>query len=750
VARAGALLTGLLVLMLSVLSSVVTARDKQLAAQDSQLGIVLGQQLGILESYFERARTIDALLAANPVFTDFYRAPGTNDAKIRAGGPLIDRVNEALAYLEELYPGRIGEACFIDSSGAEIARVVDGVRAAPADLSQDEDANPFFAPTLAFGEGRVYQAKMYKSPDTHNEVISNSTVITAGGHTGIVHYEIALDTFRMTDSGNGVAASIVDADTGHTILDSRTQGIAGATTDQSWATMIQRGLAAEVTTVQDRRVAYRRLPVTDGNANNWYVAVSAPQFGLGWTRGLGVKSLALLAAALLTIIVSGASWVGHLRSVRRLASYDPLTGLPNRTLFTQRLQAALRPGRGAAVLLIDLERFKEVNDALGYRYGDQLLQQVARRLTAELPATTVARLGGDDFAVLLPGRHGDDVRTAEAAADQILAVLHRTFTVEGTGMDLEASIGVAWSAEPGLSAEALLRHADAAMNRAKEHHTGRETYDPTDEQHSPHRLQLLGDLRRAIESEDQILVHYQPKVDLETGRAAGVEALVRWEHPEQGCLMPDTFIPLAENTTLIRGLTARVLDIAVRQAKCWLDQGRPVPVAVNLSTRCLLDATLPDHVFDLLTSVGLPTSLLELEITESTAMADPDRARSILHALHEGGIRLSIDDFGTGHSSMAYLQQLPVDELKIDRSFVAQMIDSEGSAVLVRTAITLGHNLGLLVVAEGVETADMVAALRDLGCDIAQGYHYSRPVSAPDVERWLANCPGYDPARRAA
>jgi diguanylate cyclase (GGDEF)-like protein len=539
----------------------------------------------------------------------------------------------------------------------------------------------------------------------------------------------------MAPSAAGVTASIIDAAGHRVILDSRTPLTSGMPVDQSLTRLA--GLAREqgLLAVGADRVAFRRLPSAKGNANNWYVAVAMPSFDAGWTHGLSVRSVALLLAALVTILICVVSGWRQLRTTRRAAYHDVLTGLPNRALLVQRVQASQRTGQPSAVLVLDLEQFKEVNDLLGQSHGDRLLRQIAERLVGIAPTgATVARLGGDDFAMFLPGT---DLSAAETAARQCLDALHRTFLIDGTGLDLEARIGVACSPEHGTDAHTLLRHADTAMYLAKEGHDGCRTYDTAVEQHAPKRLALLGDLRRALEADDQITLHYQPKVGIAHGHLAGVEALVRWQHPQLGRIAPDAFIPLAETTTLIHALTTRVLETAVRQARQWQDEGLDIPVAVNLSTRCLHDPGLPDRVFDLLRRTGLPAALLELEITESMVMSDPEQALTVLHALHDGGIRLSVDDFGTGHSSMAYLQRMPVDELKIDKSFVQHLLERDENSVLVRSAITLGHNLGLSVVAEGVEDEATVDVLRDLDCDVVQGYHFARPMAADDLRAWL-------------
>jgi diguanylate cyclase (GGDEF)-like protein len=728
-----ALLTGLLVLVLSVVTNVLSARSRNVEAQDNELGIALRQQTDALTAYFDRAGSIGLVLAGNPAFTDFYRAPGTMMEKVESSGALIHRVQEALSGLEALFPGMIGEACFIDSGGQEIARIVDGVAAAPAQLSAHEDHNAFFAPTLALGPGKVHQARAYQSPDTHDEVISNSTVVEAAGQRGLVHFEIALASFRMPETAAGVTASIIETDTGQTLVDTRTTGIQSA--DSTTTLLVARPDGTGIVTVGSRRIAFHRIARTVSNANAWTVAVSAPAVTTGWTRGLGVGPLALVAAALLAITTAGIGAWKQLTTARHASLHDALTGLPNRTLLRQRLQSELQGGGRVGLLSVDLEGFTEVNDQLGHPYGDQLLRLVGDRLREGAPTdATVARLGGDDYAVLLLGAgQADATRTAE----RLLTILHHTFEIDGTGIDLEASIGVACAPDHGDEADVLLRHADTAMHLAQQQHDGAQTYNPAGERHTPNRLALLGDLRRALDADDQITVHYQPKVDLQTGDLAGVEALVRWRHPSLGLVPPDRFISLAETTTLIHALTDRVLGIAVRQAQQWRATGHDIPVAVNLSTRCLHDESLPIRVFDLLDEVGLPSSMIELEVTESMAMRDPERVERVLAALHGGGARLSIDDFGTGYSSMSYLQRLPVDELKIDRSFIQQMDSGDSGTVLVNAAISLGHNLGLTVVAEGIEDAGTAVRLRELGCDIAQGYHFGRPMPPADLMAWV-------------
>lgn len=423
-----------------------------------------------------------------------------------------------------------------------------------------------------------------------------------------------------------------------------------------------------------------------------------------------------------------------------LASHDALTGLPNRSLLADRVAAALnadvRSGRHTALLLLDLDRFQEVNDTLGHRYGDLLLKQIGPRLRPVLrDGDSISRLGGDEFVVLL--RDLANAADAEKAADRLLRQLSEPFLLDEVTLTVEASIGIAVSPDHGADFDTLLQHADVGMYVAKNGHVGWSVYSPTDDAHSPARLALLGELRRAIEATDEIVLHFQPKADISSGVVTGVEALVRWQHPQHGLLFPDRFIPVAERTGLIQQLTLVVLDRALAQGRAWREKGLRLPVAVNLSPRCLLDHALPDAVSRSLAEHGMAADDLELEITESSVMADPQRAIEVLGRLHEIGVRLSIDDFGTGYSSMAYLKRLPVDVLKIDRVFVMDMVEDASDAAIVRSSVDLAHNLGLSVVAEGVETAEIWNRLDELGCDSLQGYFLARPMPGSQLVTWL-------------
>ena len=412
------------------------------------------------------------------------------------------------------------------------------------------------------------------------------------------------------------------------------------------------------------------------------------------------------------------------------ASHDALTGLPNRAALLAGGAELLSGSARLAVLLMDLDRFKEINDTLGHDYGDRLLAEVGPRLRPLVrDVDLVARLGGDEFAVLLPDATVDQAR---AAAERLRAALAVPFQVDGLALDVDVSIGVAVGAEDGTDVVALLRQADIAMYAAKERQSGVQVYDPHADDHDRGRLVLLSELRRGL-AEGQLVLHYQPKVALATGAVVGVEALVRWQHPQRGLLAPAEFLAAVERTALIDALTDTVLDTALEQVRDWRTEGITVPVAVNLSARSLARADLPDRVLGRLRAHDVPAELLRLELTESALLAEPVRAREVLHRLHSAGVRLSIDDFGTGYSSMGHLKHLPVDELKVDRSYVAEMTTSAEDAALVRSVIDLGHELGLTVVAEGVEDAATARALADLRCDVGQGYLYGRPALAADL-----------------
>jgi diguanylate cyclase (GGDEF)-like protein len=417
--------------------------------------------------------------------------------------------------------------------------------------------------------------------------------------------------------------------------------------------------------------------------------------------------------------------------------HDSLTGLPNRQLLATRLHAAVHTSERVGLVLLDLDRFKEINDTLGHRCGDELLTRVGPRLTATVRATdAVARLGGDEFAVLLPDVTSlDDVLRV---VEKLRLTIELPIQIAGADLSVEASVGVVVSGEHGDDAQTLLRRAEVAMYVAKERNRGVAVYDASEDAHDPGRLALLTELRRAIDQQELVL-HYQPKISLATGEVCGVEALVRWEHPQRGLVAPDRFIPLAEHTGLIGPLTRYVLDVALRQARRWADEGHPLPIAVNLAARNLADPHLCDDVLALLETHRVPANLLCLELTESAITTEPEHALHLLTRLRAAGVSLSVDDFGTGYTSLGQLKNLPITELKIDRTFVGTMTTERSNGLIVRSIVDLARNLGLTTVAEGVEDAATFTALATNGCAVAQGYHMSRPLAADAFDRWYAD-----------
>jgi diguanylate cyclase (GGDEF)-like protein len=425
--------------------------------------------------------------------------------------------------------------------------------------------------------------------------------------------------------------------------------------------------------------------------------------------------------------------------IERAAFFDLLTSLPNRNKLHDTLQDAIREddGRGNPIclLLMDLNNFKEINDTLGHVRGDAVLKEVAQRLQLAVAAPDlVARLGGDEFAILLP-KANQSTGIAEVLR-RIQGALHAPIMIDGLPIVVEVGIGVASYPENGRDADSLLRRADIAMYAAKKSGAGHVVYEAKDDQHSPARLSLLAELRDAIE-QNQLVLHYQPTIDLATGKVCAAEALVRWKHPRRGLVPPDTFIVPAERTGLIHPLTEWVMLTAVRQCAAWRQHGLRIPLAINLSARSLFDPLLPERILTVLRENDVSPELLGVEITESAIMADPARAREILLKVRQIGIQVSIDDFGMGYSSLGYLRQLPVGGLKVDKSFVINMAKDGGDAAIVRSTIDLAHNLGLQVVAEGVETRAVYDQLVEWNCDRAQGYLMGRPMALEEFSVWL-------------
>jgi diguanylate cyclase (GGDEF)-like protein len=492
---------------------------------------------------------------------------------------------------------------------------------------------------------------------------------------------------------------------------------------------------------------------------------------LPWEATEQFVQRAVITASAVLVVILLLAWLLLYRTVHRasrrlreqadenerLALHDALTGLPNRRLLNDRLEraiaAAQRTTKPLALMVLDVDRFKEVNDTLGHDRGDALLIQIAERIQGVLrDADTVARLGGDEFAVLAPVV--GSMLDAERLARRIHGVFNDPFVVGDLVLHVEASLGVAVLPNHADNGTELMQRADTAMYGAKTSHVGVLVYTPGEDGNSTDRLVLLGDLRNALGTQ-QLSIHYQPKVDLGTGHAVGMEALLRWAHPTRGNIPPNDFIPLAERTGLIHGLTRYVLEMVMNQMAEWdriETDFAHLPVAVNLSARNLLEPSFADYVEDMLASHQIEPERLELEVTESALIEDPVRSHEMLHKLAGLGVTLAVDDFGTGYTSMAQLEAMPLTTLKIDRSFVVRLANDPGGATLVKAMVDLAHEFGLEVVAEGVEDEVVTQRLRELGCDVGQGFLWSRPVSSmalPEVlfqlsfRRSQANVPVY-------
>jgi len=538
---------------------------------------------------------------------------------------------------------------------------------------------------------------------------------------------------------------------GHVTYSTTRSQVGTVPTDAAKArsTLVDGNVAKSVEMMGGRKVLKVFVPVpfigSDEPAGVLALAQDYQPITQAGRKGL-LPVIGVLQLVLLTLYVSlfpllrrvTAALRGQVEQIEKLALYDALTGLANRRLFHDRLEqaflAAQRTGTGFALMLLDLDRFKEINDTLGHQTGDAVLEHFATRLKDVARASdTVARLGGDEFALVLQG--AQDSASALFVAERIRRALDDPFVIDGLTLELETSIGIAIFPRHGKDAEQLLKRADIALYASKDSHQP-VVYAAKHDQHSADGLGLVAQIRNAIEN-GELIVHYQPEVDLATGETHRVEALVRWEHPELGLLQPDAFIPLARQSALVRPITRFVLDAALGQCRAWQDLGINVGVAVNLAGRDLADSRLEEEVSEALRRWKLEPELLELEIPESAIMSERERIHKMLARLSERGVRVAVDDFGSGYASLSHFKQLPVDVLKVDKSFVQNIGTDEEDEAIVRSTIDLAHSLGVAVVAEGVESEDVLQRLRALGCDLAQGFCLARPASAEDVTEWL-------------
>ena len=722
------LLAGVILLAVGLLTTAGSLASQR--QQDKALQRDAAQVSAAFTSYFERARSLDLLLAQNPAVR-----PNGVDSSAVVSRAVNARANRALKYLERLYPGAIGEACLINERGVELARVTFGVPAPISDMSSEEATAPFFAPTLALKPGEVYQAAPYVSADTTDWVISNSTLVARpDGGSLLVHFEVSLGSFQqfLTTSSTSRHVAVVDQSTGRTILaDNADLPTADADFPLSpYRDVLGSGsMTPRTVQVDGERLAVSAVSDKAGNANHWAIVQwSTRDASLlpPWVGGVGTA--AGIALILLFLIISRRQHT----ALRMAARLDHLTGMANRKALEEAMDYAVsraaRDGERVGVLMLDLDGFKQINDTLGHDRGDLVLQEIGRRLHANtFEYDTAARLGGDEFAVVLRQLH--DTVDVATVAHRLREALVRPMQIDGVPRFVGVSIGAAVYADHGMAAADLLRAADAAMYRAKRGHEGVRVYD-SGTSTGAHESWLAAELLLAIEN-DEITMVYQPELALDTGRIVGVEALARWMRPGEPDVTPAEFVPLAEQTGLIRQLTHLTLRKALDEVKVWHDAGAPVPVSVNLSAILATDRTLPAEVGLVLAERGLTGAALVLEITETAVIEDIGVACEVLGELRSMGIRIELDDFGNGYASIKGLLEMPLDGIKIDRDLVNDV--SPGAQQLLAAAIDMGKALRLYVVAEGIENQTGLDAVRQLGADIVQGYHLGRPMSSQDV-----------------
>jgi diguanylate cyclase (GGDEF)-like protein len=724
-----ALLVG--VVMLATGPLIIAGAHTQQRHEDEALRYGATRVAANFASYFERAQSLDLLLAENP---NLRRIPD---------GDLVDpetnaEANKALEYLERLYPDSIGEACLIDDQGHEIARVTKGVPAPMDELSSKEAENAFFQATLDLAPGEVYQAPPYVSPDTHEWVISNSTPVRLpGGRTLVVHFEVSLASFidELETADTDRHTAVVDQSTGRSILVGGGELPANSAHFPLFGYAYQLGSSGYGVRTFDaggERLAVAPVERGTGNANDWAVVQWSSQDATmpSWVGGVAAVAGLVLLFVFLVLLRR------HHTALQMAARLDHLTGMGNRKALEEALEEAVsmasRTGERIGVLMLDLDDFKQINDTLGHDTGDDVLREIGRRLHANTFETdTSARLGGDEYAIVL--RHLNEQEDVAAVAHRLREALVRPIDIDGLSRFVGVSIGAAVFPDHGTTGPELLRAADAAMYAAKRNREGIRVYELGTDVGATASWRAA-ELLLAIENEEIFMV-YQPERAIGSGRIVSVEALARWVRPDGVDVPPSEFVPLAEETGLIRQLTHLTLGKALDQARSWRDAGTAVRVSVNLSARLVTDRSLPANVGAMLAERDLRGDALILEVTETAVIADTAVACDVLSDLRAMGVRIELDDFGSGYASTRALREIPLDGIKVDRQLVNDL--TPGGRSLLAATIDLGKVLSLYVVAEGIEDQAVLDELRSLGADVAQGYHLGRPMSAAAVHALL-------------
>ena len=735
--RAALLALGLVCLLAGLAAGVLSSRS--VANRDHDLGLAGASRVTALDDYADRARSVALLASHSAAFANFYQAPGTRTQRVqgRTGGPqLMPRVETALMDLETLFPDSVASASFIDRSGAENARVV-GNRVVPAaELDPDRRDALFFRRAFELPYDKVYQSAPYRSESTGEWVVANAAKVNVGPGVSpaLVAFEVTIESFRLAfySENPDYRVRVVDIPDGTVVIDSRhpqdvDSGL-GEPGDQrlGWVVSARDGA---MRTADGQRYVVRRAAHDSNVATRWAVVVSTPAAAGAWSGPFAPGPVGLAVTGVLMLVLSCFGYLAHGRSMHRAARRDELTGLHNRRAAREWAETLLFRERALAVILFDLDRFKHVNDSLGHHAGDQLLAVIAQRLAEVVrePEDVVARLGGDEFVVIARGVH--DEAAVAVLCERLTRAIVAPVVVDGVEVSVGASIGISLAPEHGTDYGTLLQRADIAMYDAKGRRAGWQIYRDEFAVNDRAGLLMDADLRRAV-TDGEMVVHYQPSVDVRTGEVVRVEALVRWHHPVRGLLMPGHFVPFAETNGSIKAVTKAVLGLVLDQVVQWRSAGVDVPVAVNVSAHDINDPGFVGLVSGMLEVRELPPSVLVVELTETALLADTGVASSTLWALAQLGVRIAVDDFGAGYASLLYLRQFPVSVLKLDRSLVQGLVHDPTDAALVRWTIEMAHALRVTCVAEGVEDSATLDALLALGCDEAQGFHLQPPVPA--------------------
>lgn len=663
--------------------------------------------------------------------------------EIRQRRPDRQRLSNALSASGSAAGDTLVSSALIDAIGRVYVQVVKGAPVDPGMRRRRATEWARIAPTLRLPVGVVRQSKPYYSKEVGRWVVATTTLIAPGdgAQPRILMTLNDLSSLQalIANDDSRVLTRVIDS-SGVVISNGRSTTSAGAApqADAERATLLD---VRAQSTVQIRNgQAYRAMAIADSSANEnaWWIVTSMPAPGSGSLLRSGSAATAMAIATLLMLILGLLTLRKHRESLSIAHVSDPLTGLLNRSALAERGEEVLtrgeREGYQTAVLCLNLANFRDVNDALGHATGDAVMREVSRRLHGAIQAgDLLVRLGGDEFAILLS--KVTDRTGALDAARKILATLYPTIIANRQAVGIHATMGLALAPEDGETVDLLVERAGRAMYAARRDGVELRYFEQAMAARPSDRLDLVADLRTAIET-DQLQLDYQPKVNLGTGRIEGVEAFLRWHHPRHGRLYPGAFLPLAEETGLIRPITAKTITLALAQTRAWLDEGLELPVSVNLSGRCMQDLSTIDVVARGLTRWQVPPRLLKLEIAQSAMATDAETGSAVLRGLDDLGIELVVDDYGSGFSSLANTDAL-IRELKLDGRLLRQAQSGEDGADLVRSAIDLGHHMGLRVVAESVEDPAAVRALVELGCDMAQGNYFCAPMDAANLRRWL-------------